>query len=497
MKKYLVTLMLTLTFMVSSVYQVAAEGSVGRLGGQDRFEVAVNVSQHGWSSASTVVIANYNAFADALAAAPLAYKHNAPILLTAPTTLNGKTKLEIQRLRATRAVIVGGTKSVSNSVLNELKAMGLNVERISGANRFEVANNVALKLGKSSKVIVANGYNFPDALAIAPYAARNGYPILLTEPSVLPSATINLINQWGISQTIIVGGPVSVSPNVQNSVPNPLRVDGQDRYAVSANIANSFFINQQNTFVATGRTFADALTGSVLAAKYNTPILLTNSNDIPYIVKDTIIKRGYQSFTILGGPVSVSSNIYYTLSNPIVGKHIMIDPGHGGKDPGAAGYKLIEKEIVFDVSNRVNARLFNSLAKVSMTRTDDTFLELDQRVQKAHQSGADIFTSIHVNSYSSSTANGTETYYNTSYASTESKELAQEIQEELVKALGTYDRGVKQGSFYVIRYTEIPSVLIEIAFVSNPKDAAKLANNTFRQKAADAIYKGIMNFYNK
>lgn len=497
MKKVFVTslLVLVLSFIVN--YQASAEGYANRLGGADRFEVAVNISKNGWASSQTVILANYNAYADALAAAPLAYKNNAPILLTASNSLNDKSKLEIQRLKASKVIIVGGTASVSDAVVSELRGLGVTVSRIAGKDRFEVANNVANNIGRANKVVVAYGFNFPDALAIAPYAARNGYPILLTKTDEIPSSTKNIINQWNVDQTIIVGGTASISNDVYNSVPRPMRLSGKDRFEVSANIANKYFASQNTAYISTGWNFADALTGSVLAAKKNEPILLTNSNDMPVSIKNTIINRGYVNFTILGGSLSVSNEIYNTLSHGVVGQHIMIDAGHGGTDPGAIGYGLLEKEIVLDVSKRVNSKLWNSLAKVSMTRTGDTKPSLDDRVRMAHESGADIFVSIHVNSYSSSSPNGTETFYNTTYASAESKELAEEIQQELVAALGTYDRGVKQASFYVIKYTEIPSVLVELAFISNPNDAAKLADNTYRQKAADAIYKGIMNFYSK
>ncbi|AND42249.1 cell wall-binding repeat-containing protein [Cytobacillus oceanisediminis] len=496
MKKLLVTFLLTFTFSMLLAAQTSAEGYTTRLGGQDRFEVAVNVSKKGWSTSANVVLANYTAYADALAAAPLAYKLNGPILLTHAGKLTSVTKQEIIRLNAKSVTIVGGKASVSDQVITELRAMGISVNRISGQDRYDVANNIAKSIGKKDRVVVAYGLNFPDALAIAPYAARNGYPILLTNTNSMPDATKSIISQWGVNQTIVVGGTGSVSQNVFNSLPNAIRIDGKDRFAVASNIANRYYKSQSQAFVATGMNFADALTGSVLAAKRNNPILLTSSS-IPAATKDSIINNGYQTFTILGGSASVSTSISNILGGPAVGQTIMIDPGHGGSDPGASGYGMLEKDIVLDVSKRVNARLYDSLAKVMMTRNSDTYPTLDERVQMAHSQGADLFVSIHVNAYSGSSPNGTETYYNTAYASADSKLLAEEIQKELVKAMGTNDRGVKQGSFYVIKYTKIPSVLVEIAFISNPEDAKKLANNTFRQRAADAIYKGIMNYYNK
>jgi N-acetylmuramoyl-L-alanine amidase len=502
MKKVFVTFLFVAVFWIMAVFPASAEGYTTRIGGQDRFEVAVNVSKKGWSSANTVILANYDAYADALAAAPLAYKYNAPILLTQSGVLTAATKAEIDRLNATSVIAVGGSASISNGVLSEISKMGIKVERIAGSNRFEVANNIALHLGKSSKVVLAYGLNFPDALAIAPYAARNGYPILLTNTNTMTQGTRDIITQWGVNETIIVGGEGSISREVTNSVPNARRIDGRNRFEVAANIANKYFGTRSQASIATGMSFADALTGSALAAKRNEPILLTTSTSIPSETRNAIINNGYQSFFIFGGPASVSEGIYNSLAVSVVGKTIMIDAGHGGSDPGASGYssngtKLVEKELVLDMSKRIQSRLTSTMSKVLMTRTGDTYPTLNERVTKANNSGADIFVSMHVNSYSTSSPHGTETWWNSTYESADSKLLAEEIQKELIATLGTYDRGVKHGDFRVIKDTKIPSVLVEIAFVSNKGDADLLADPAFRQKAADAVYRGIISYFNK
>ncbi|MGG0720096.1 N-acetylmuramoyl-L-alanine amidase [Robertmurraya massiliosenegalensis] len=496
MKKLLFSVVLALGLVVS-ISSVASANSTVRLGGLDRFEVAINVSKQGWSSASTVVLANWDAYGDALAATPLAYKNNAPILLTKPATLESRTKAEIQRLKAKNVIIVGGPISVSEKIVSELKNMGISVRRISGNSRMQVAENIAKELSTAKKVVIADGFNYPDALSIAPYAARNGFPILLTNNMhELQSSTHTLINQRSITETIISGGPLSVSDKVYNNVPNPRRFGGNSRYEVSSNIANAYFKGSSTAFVAKGMVFADALTGTVLAAKKNAPILLSYPDSLPPSIKNSIKNNGYGNFTILGGPISISNGIMNQLSQPITGQLIMLDPGHGDTDPGAVGNGLQEKDIVLDIAKRVNSKLSGSLAKVAMTRQTDVFIPLADRVKQAESQGANIFVSFHVNSFTNDSAKGTETYYNTTNASGKSKELAEKIQQELVKALGTNDRGVKTANFVVIKETTMPSVLVEIAFISNPDDAKKLASSTYRQKAADAIYKGIMNYYN-
>lgn len=494
MKKKLLGCIIVLAMMFILVSPVSADTT--RLGGQDRFDVAINVSKKGWKTATTVILANWDAYGDALSAAPLAYKHNAPILLTKPNALNSRTKKEIQRLKPKSVIIVGGPISVSDKIVKELKSMGVSVKRISGKSRMEVADNIAKELGRKDRVVIADGFNFPDALSIAPYAARKGYPILLTnKKGTLNKSTKNIIDSWKISQTIISGGPLSVSDTVYKNVPNPRRFGGNNRYEVSSKIAKTYFSKSSSAFVTRGTVFADALTGSVLAAKKNAPMLLVKPNELPTTIRTSIIDTGINNFTILGGSISVSEKINTSLKAPIVGQTIVIDAGHGGKDSGAVGNKLQEKEIVLDIAKRVNSKLNSSLAKIIMTRQKDNFVELSDRVKIAEKSGADIFVSIHVNSFYKESVNGTEAWYSSNYAAKDSRELAEKIQKELVKALGTNDRGIKDGGFYVIKNTKMPSVLVEIAFISNTSDAKKLASNTYRQKAADAIYKGIMNYY--
>jgi minor extracellular protease Epr len=224
----------------------------------------------GRKTSNTVFICNYLAFADALSASPLAYKDDAPILLTESSGLNPLTKQEITRLGAKNAIIIGGQGSVSKTVANTIQQMGLTIQRIDGADRFAVSKNIADELGNSSTAIVASGLNFSDALAIAPYAASKGYPILLTKPDALPPEISDLFNTKPFDNTIIVGGEGSVSSNVYDSVPSPYRIDGKDRYEVAANILNQFFPNTDKLYLATGTVFADALTGSVLISKDKT-----------------------------------------------------------------------------------------------------------------------------------------------------------------------------------------------------------------------------------
>lgn len=295
-----------------------------RFGGKNRFEVAVSLSQK-WSISDSVFIVNHTAFADALSSGPLAYKNNSPILLALPDRLTDETVREITRLAPNKVFVIGGEGSISNKVIEQLNSMGIaNIERIGGKNRFEVSANIALKINQWEKVIIANGLNFPDALAISPYAATQQIPILLTIPSALPSPIATLLREKGTKQSFIIGGEASVTPQVEQNLPAPIRVGGKDRFEVAANIVKTLKTPTEKIYIATGLTFADALTGSVVAAKENASLLLTLSDYTPEPTINIFKEFPIQNYSILGGTGSVSedavSDIQYhkQSDNPII-----------------------------------------------------------------------------------------------------------------------------------------------------------------------------------
>ncbi|CAH0345166.1 cell wall-binding repeat-containing protein [Bacillus sp. CECT 9360] len=498
MKKIISIILLLPLLLMLHVQQSSAAEKVERMDGADRFEVAVNISKEGWPNApiNTVVLANYNAYADALSAAPLAYSKNAPILLTQPSQLTVATKQEISRLSPKEVIIIGGEGSVSNNVAAELTSLGVsNVQRISGLNRFEVSAAIASQLPASAQVVIADGTNFPDALAIAPYAAKNGFPILLTRPSSLPAEIKTVLSARSPQKSIVVGGTASVSAQVASQLPDHSRIGGSNRYEVAANIVRTYHPNVSKAFLATGLSFADALTGSVLAAKQNAPLLLTHSSYLPEQTQEIIKEKAITDFIVLGGTASVSQKAVDQTQVGLVGLKIVVDAGHGGTDPGATGNGLVEKNVTLDVAKRLQSKLAAQGASVTMTRSGDTYPSLDERADLANRIGADVFVSIHINAFSDPSVNGTETFWNSQYASADSKELATLIQKEMVAELGTNNRGVKQANFVVIKNTKMASALAELAFVSNSKDAALLESSTYRDKAAQGIYQGISTYW--
>ncbi|PZV09316.1 MAG: N-acetylmuramoyl-L-alanine amidase [Leptolyngbya sp.] len=171
---------------------------------------------------------------------------------------------------------------------------------------------------------------------------------------------------------------------------------------------------------------------------------------------------------------------------------VIIDPGHGGPDPGAVGINgLQEKVIVLDIGNQVAALLQRQGVQALLTRADDRDLDLEPRVQMAEQSNATVFVSIHANAISLSRPDisGIETYYHESGLG-----LAQIIHQNVLQFTGASDRGVRKARFYVLRKTSMPSVLVEVGFVTGRDDASRLSNPAYRTQMADAIARGILQY---
>lgn len=172
---------------------------------------------------------------------------------------------------------------------------------------------------------------------------------------------------------------------------------------------------------------------------------------------------------------------------------LMIDPGHGGKDPGAVGPTGVkEKNSTLDLALRVGSLLTTQGAKTGYTRTTDVFVDLSERAAMANKAEARYFLSIHINSAASATATGTETY---AYAAGgQGEKLAKAVQSNLVAAIKLPDRGVKFANVAVLRETKMPAVLTEVCFICNPNEEARLKDDAFLEKAALGIAKGVASF---
>lgn len=474
---------------------VFAQHTVSRIEGSNRYEVAVNAAKRGWQEAPAVVLVGGDAYADALSAVPYAYQQGAPVLLTNAGSLSGAVKTGLQQLKTKRVTILGGTASISEKVVKQLKAMNLSVSRIQGKNRYELAANVAKHMKSASAAVVVNGSAYADAVAIAPYAAKQGYPILLTDAKGLRQETANLLKNKAVKRTIVIGGEASVNKPTFQKLPSPVRISGANRYEVAAQIAKTYPMKTSQTFMSQGYAYADAAAAASIAAKQGQTLLLTDAQTVPNAIRKVIGTKQISAFTVVGGISTIQTNVITQLKNAVLGETIFIDPGHGAQDAGAIGNGLLEKNINLEVALKLQSRLHQAGALTVMSRTSDTFDSLQTRVSKGAQASADIFISIHANANDNSRANGTETYYDTTYAAANSIKLAQKVQPRMVSALGTRDRGVKTAGFYVIKYSRMPSILLETGFVTSPIDASILKSSAAKDRLASGIATGVSNYF--
>ena len=277
-----------------------------RLSGSNRYNTSIEISKDGWQDgADTVVISRGGNFPDALAGAPLAYQEDAPILLTPDDKLTDELRTEINRLNPKTAIILGSENAVSQAIENELSTMGMNINRIGGKDRFETAELIAAELhSTSNKAVLALGMDFPDALAVAPYAAKEGMPILLTKKDSLPDATKDALSS--VKSTIVVGGSAVVNEHVYEQLSGDrVRLAGSNRFGTAKEIMDYFGDGSSTGYVANGYGFADALTGAVLAAKNDAPLILSKKSELSSQMETTIVDQQLSRFVLLGGQAAI------------------------------------------------------------------------------------------------------------------------------------------------------------------------------------------------
>ena len=188
------------------------------------------------------------------------------------------------------------------------------------------------------------------------------------------------------------------------------------------------------------------------------------------------------------------------------GRLIAIDPGHGGSDSGAIGPTgIMEKSVTLRVSRELKRLLEAEGAKVVLTRTGDTEVsskgsgataveELEARCEVANRANADIFLSIHADAFTNREVKGTTAYYYTK-GTKQSKRLADSVRMALIDAIGTLDRGTQTSNFYVVKHTDMPAILVEISFISNPDEEKMMNSEAGIKKIAQGIADGIADFF--
>ncbi len=275
------------------------------IAGANRYATAAAASARAFadpSAVDAVVIATGEAWPDALGGASLAGALGGPVLLTARDWLPAEIRSEIERLAPERAVVLGGEAAVSEGVVRAIEGLGVSVERISGPDRYTTSAAVAsatvaaATAGDASwerVAYVATGADFPDALAVSPVAGFRARPVLLAEPSTLPTVTADALTELDFDRAFVVGGESAVSAEaygaVAQRVPQVSRLSGPDRYRTALAVVGhgvSTGLTREGAGLATGVSFADALAGGA-AQGLSAPgsvLYLTSDVRLPHAV---------------------------------------------------------------------------------------------------------------------------------------------------------------------------------------------------------------------
>ncbi|GGF26526.1 hypothetical protein GCM10010954_26960 [Halobacillus andaensis] len=191
----------------------------------------------------------------------------------------------------------------------------------------------------------------------------------------------------------------------------------------------------------------------------------------------------------------VSSDFLVASNSPLEGVHITLDPGHGGSDPGAIGVdNSYEKNVNLSTAQRTYDELSEAGAKVTMTRSGDQYLTLDERVDISHSYETDAFISLHYNSSIYSSAKGISSYY---YDSGKDLPWARSLQDQLANHTDRQNDGIYNQDFRVVKDNNAPAVLLELGFLSNPEEAALVQTESYQSQVANAITQGTIDYFGK
>ncbi|MEN3272814.1 MAG: hypothetical protein V7636_1575, partial [Actinomycetota bacterium] len=282
-----------------------------RIAGGDRYDTAASMSKvRSPNGNTTAYVATGLAFADALAGGPAADDNGSTVLLVTRDSIPATTRTELSRMKATDVVVLGGPGAVSDDVVKQLGA-----RRIAGANRYATAAAISADTFTPAVpvVYIASGEAFPDALSGAAAAAAQGGPVLLVTKGSIPSETDAELRRLLPQRIVVLGGTNAVSSSVESSLalytlPSRVtRLAGSDRYATSVAVSKATFPSTApRVYLATGRSFADALAGGPVAAAGGGPLLLVPGNCMPTVVRAEIDRLKARQLVLLGGSSAVT-----------------------------------------------------------------------------------------------------------------------------------------------------------------------------------------------
>lgn len=295
---------------------INTNASTKRIAGQDRIQTSIAISKRYFNKADTVILAGSEKDSDSLSASVLAKLMKAPIILTHVNSFDTMIKSEIQRLGVKKVIIIGGEKSISSNVIDTIKDSGLdlNIERIAGKDRYETSAIIAKRVtdltGNKGKAVIASGEKSVDSLAVAPFASREGYPILLVKQYSIPDSIKSSIDKLGIKEVFVSGGKSSVSDEAIKGITKVNeRFAGKNRYETYIAISKSKFKDAKRAFVTDANILADAIAISPVAGALDMPIVLTNGKYGNTVVENYVKNESEFKYVI---PVGENSTLLQT-----------------------------------------------------------------------------------------------------------------------------------------------------------------------------------------
>ena len=319
-KKLLKTVvMLSLATTLAVPFNTLADSQGTRIGGRDRFEVAINVANK-FSDSKSCIVLNYLAYSDSISSSEIA-KGDMPIYYTKSDSIDSNTLKDIRNKGYKNVFIIGGEKSVSKDVENEL-AKTSKITRVSGRNRYDV-NYKTLDKNKEN-LIVVSGENFADGLVSSALAQIKNATIAITPSNEVHERLNQYLNvNKNLKNIYIVGGQKSISKNVEKELSkhaNVQRISGSNRYETSEKLAKE--ISDSKYIVVSGENFADNLVAGSLARRDKRAVVLSKRVDFSPMVKD-ISKN--KDFVVVGGNLSIDESIFdKDLDNKIEKKTVTV-----------------------------------------------------------------------------------------------------------------------------------------------------------------------------
>jgi glucose/arabinose dehydrogenase len=293
----------------------ATAATTTRIAGKDRYETSALISASAVPPGRSVVyVASGTDFPDALAAAPVAGTRDTSVLLVTRDSVPDSVKAELTRIKAPTIHVIGGKASVSDAVMTELEKYATNVDRIAGDSRYDTAAAISRSFFQPNLayVYIVTGESFPDALAAGAAAVDRGAVLLVTHDAV-PPATVTELKHLTPQEIIVVGGTGAVSDNVKDALDEyttgPVtRQAGADRYATSAAVSKAAFQAPTDAvYLASGATFADAVSGGAIAGANDGPVVLVKRDCTTTEVLAEMSRLEPDRHVIFGGTAAVAN----------------------------------------------------------------------------------------------------------------------------------------------------------------------------------------------